>query len=128
MLKLVEPGSEQERQGRAALARIVRQGIPGLDSYTCNHLADVIDPDGNCSLELVLKTRSGGCPPEYVRDVQIGGGMADDREAGASLKDAIHNAMRLHGISIATANRIWSKYGRIALATRRALLSNRLST
>jgi hypothetical protein len=120
MLKRIQPGGEQERESRRALARMLRQGMP-LDRFVCNHLADLLDPDNNSTQELVLRTRAAGHSQDYLRDVHVGAGMADDVASGASVKIAIDNAVWLFGISTATAHRIWAKYGKVRFAIMRTL-------
>jgi hypothetical protein len=110
-LKHIEPGTEREREARAALSRVLRQRAP-LDRFIRNHLARLIDPDGGSAQELVLKPRAAGHSADHLRDVHIAAGMADEVAAGASVTAAVESAMRLHGISIATAKRVWSEHGK----------------
>jgi hypothetical protein len=105
-LKLVEPGTEREQETRAALARMLRRGAP-LDKFIRNHLADLIDPDGNCAQELVLKTRNAGHSQDLLQVVHVRRAVADEIEAGTSVKAALNNVAELFGISAKTAKRIW---------------------
>jgi hypothetical protein len=110
-MRYVEPGTEEERERRAALARMLRGQEP-LNRFVRNHLADLLDPDCAHAQELVLKSRIAGHSQDNLRDVHVARYLADAVAAGASLQSAIEAAASLFGISEPTTKRIWARFGK----------------
>lgn len=110
--------SDREREARAALARLVRNYDQELGHAIRTRLAALIDPETiGEPRELVIRYRSvelraGGKQPQYVRDVEIAFDIAAEVNEGGKVEAAIAEASKRFGVSLSTAKRAWSKYGK----------------
>ena len=110
----LESGSEEEREAKAALGRLLR--TDNLSSYIRWALAGMHDPESKLhSREFVIKNRSGGAQPNHVIDIAIAMDVAQAVDSGTKLEAAIQKAVERYGVSRSTAFRAWEDHGRVWL-------------
>jgi hypothetical protein len=109
-----------EREGRAALARLLRAGsrkdcgeaCKAFARIACSDLADLFDPDSLGPFELVLKRRRGqrGPVPNFTLDRLLAYCVSDRLASDWPMEAAIADAMECFGVSRAKAFSAWEEH------------------
>jgi hypothetical protein len=107
----LEPGSDQEREARQALVRLLRSGLP-LSSVIRWRLAALFDPAHTAEArEIEVKPRRGGIQRKPVRDVEIARDVAAEvSEMPGRFEAAVAAAMQRYRVSRATVLRAWAQH------------------
>jgi hypothetical protein len=115
--RYLEPGSEHERRGQAALVRLLRN--QALPMNLCMALAGLLDPAHTTQTrELVIQNRQKGVQPNTVIDIAIARDVAAEVLAGCPVEAAIASAMKRYGVARSTAYDAWKKHRMVWLAGR----------
>jgi hypothetical protein len=110
----LEPGSDQEREAWAALARLFRNHDRELSVGLRHRLAALSDPEHpHEPRELVIKPRRRGPQPSHLIDVEIARFVAEAVNNNEQVEAAVQLAVERYGKSRAEVYRAWEKHGQV---------------
>ena len=118
--EFLKPGSNRERDARAAMARVLRNPDRELSIALRFRLAALFDADHHYETrEFVIKNRKTGARPND--DMFIADDIAREVMAGEQVETAVELAAEHYGATHATAYRAWKKHARLFLPGKHSL-------
>ena len=118
----LKPGSNRERDARAAMARVLRNPDRELSIALRFRLAALFDADHHYEArEFVIKNRKRSVQPNHLVDMSIADDIAREVMAGEQVETAVELAAEHYGATHATAYRAWKKHARLFLPGKHSL-------
>ena len=112
----LKPGSNRERDARAAMARVLRNPNREPSIALRFRLAALFDADHHYEArEFVIKNRKRGVQPNHLVDMSIADDIAREVMAGEQVEAAVQLEAERYGVTHATAHRAWKKHARLFL-------------